>query len=116
MATALATLERARPCGPLVWGGDWNQALIGADYAGSADGRRHLLASIDRLDLYVPTAGLPHQLPGHASIDHIAIPEGDLATCVERLPVDYKGTRLSDHDAYLLDIHPGTSAAADRHR
>ena len=67
IATALATLERARPGGPLVWGGDWNQAFIGANYAGSADGRRHLLASIDRLDPYVPTAGLPHQLPGHAS-------------------------------------------------
>ena len=104
MAAVLGQLETARPAGRLVWGGDWNQALVGRDYAGSNDGRRDLLASIDRLKLQVPTAGLGHRKPRHASIDHIAIPHEDLATRVERLPVE---PTLSDHDAYVVDFDPG---------
>lgn len=104
MAAVLVQLEPARPAGRLVWGGDWNQALLGKDYAGSNDGRRDLLTSIDRFKLQVPTAGLGHRKPGHASIDHIAIPHEDHATRVERLPVE---AALSDHDAYVIDFDPG---------
>ena len=105
MAAVVSQLEPARPAGRLVWGGDWNQALLGRDYAGSNDGRRHLLTSIDRFKLQVPTAGLGHRKPGHASIDHIAIPHEDLATRVERIPA---AAALSDHDAYIVEFDPGT--------
>lgn len=106
MADVLAKLEGARPSGPLVWGGDWNQALTGADYAGSANGRRHLLASIARLELRVPTAGLPHRIADHASIDHIAIPQGAEAAHVQHIRAEFEDKPLSDHDAYLLNINP----------
>jgi hypothetical protein len=64
------------------------------------------LASIDRLSLQLPTAGLRHQLPGHASIDHIAIPRDCLATRVERLSAKDQEASLSDHDAYVVEIDP----------
>lgn len=104
MAAVLQQLEEAAPRAPLVWGGDWNQALIGRDYAGSTDGRQHLLATTGRLQLQVPTAGLRHQLPGHASIDHIAIPQDYLATRVEHVPAKHRNINLSDHDAYVLEF------------
>lgn len=106
MAAALRQLEEARPDGRLIWGGDWNQSLIGRDYAGSTDGRQHLLASVDRLSLHVPTAGLRHQLPDHSSIDHIALPRDYLATRVEHLPARHRQASLSDHDAYVVEVVP----------
>jgi Endonuclease/Exonuclease/phosphatase family len=110
VAALLSDLELARPDGRLVWGGDWNQALTGRDYAGSTDGRRHLLATVDSFKLHVPTAGLRHQLPGHASIDHIALPQGDLATRITWLAANDQRGSLSDHDAYIVDIDPGPLA------
>ena len=32
----------------LVWGGDWNHALTGKEYAGSIGGRRAVLGALDR--------------------------------------------------------------------
>jgi len=104
MMSTLRTLEGAKPDGPLIWGGDWNQSLIGRDYAGSTEGRQDLLASIDHLSLQVPTAGLRHQLPGHSTIDHIALPQDCLAIQVEHLPAKHQEASLSDHDAYVIEI------------
>ena len=112
MAAALGQLETAHPEGRLIWRGDWNQALVGKDYAGSTKGRQHLLTSIDRPKLRVPTAGLCHQLPHHASIDHIIVPQVDFATRVERLPAKHQGAALSDHDAYIVDVDPGAPLSA----
>jgi hypothetical protein len=112
MAAALGQLETARPEGRLIWGGDWNQALVGKDYAASTKGRQHLLTSIDHLKLHVPTAGLSHQLPRHASIDHIAVPQVDFASRVERLPAKHQGAAMSDHDAYIVDVEPGAPLSA----
>jgi len=107
MANALSQLEPARRKGRLVWGGDWNQSLVGRDYAGSTDGRRRLLTAIDHLELHVPTAGLRSQRPGHGSIDHIALPESDFVSRVGRIPANAQQTMLSDHDAYIVDVDPG---------
>ena len=78
----------------LVWGGDWNQALSGAEWAGSLGGRRHVLAAIDKLGLQVPTADLPHRLDGHLSIDHIAVARDRQVIGVRHL----SAAGLSDHD------------------
>ena len=85
----------------LVWGGDWNHALSGREYAGSLGGRKVVLDAVDQLDLSVPTADLPHPIDGLLSIDHVAVPRGT-ATTASRLPAERDGTRLSDHDAYVV--------------
>lgn len=91
LAQALGTYDR------LVWGGDWNHALSGDEWAGSSGGRQALLAVLAELGLEVPTADLPHRIPGLLTIDHIAVRANDS----EATRVDAAG--LSDHDFYVVD-------------
>jgi hypothetical protein len=93
-------------------GRDWNHALQGPGYAGSTAGRTALLATIDRLDLAVPTAQLEHHLPGLHSIDHIAVPTTWRCNAT-RVSALLDGTRLSDHDIYLVDACDDHAAAPE---
>lgn len=86
----------------VVWGGDWNHALSGKEYAGSQGGRHAILEALDLLGLDVPTSELPHRIDGLLSIDHIAVPHG-WSTSATRLVAEHSDTRLSDHDAYAVD-------------
>ncbi|WP_210649192.1 endonuclease/exonuclease/phosphatase family protein [Nocardioides sp. SYSU D00065] len=95
-------LLRLRPAGSLVWGGDWNHALSGREYAGSAGGRAAITRALGELDLAVPTAELPHAIDGLLSIDHIAVPAGTAASA-RRVSAEHHGKRLSDHDAYVVE-------------
>ena len=95
-------LLRLRPAGSLVWGGDWNHALVGREHAGSQGGRREIARAVDELGLVVPTSELPHPIEGLLSIDHIAVPSGVRATAA-RIHAAHEGKRLSDHDAYVVD-------------
>ena len=86
-------------CGlPVVWGGDFNQALSGRDYVGSDAGRAALLKAFEHLRLRAVTVKSHGQVPPHQSIDHIAIPQGG----VQRM------LRFSDHRSMagsLATIH-----------
>jgi endonuclease/exonuclease/phosphatase family metal-dependent hydrolase len=88
-----------------VWGGDWNHALTGKEYAGSQGGRRAILSALDELGLEVPTADLPHRMDRLLTIDHIAVPHG-WSTPATRVVAGRGGKRLSDHDAYICDREP----------
>lgn len=87
----------------LVWGGDWNHALTGKEYAGTMGGRRAVLTAVDELGLMVSTTDLAHPIDGLLSIDHIATPRGVDATA-SRLVAAHDGKRLSDHDAYVVEV------------
>lgn len=95
-------LLRLRAAPSLVWGGDWNHALTGKEYAGSKAGRASITAALDELGLAVPTTELPHAVDGLLSIDHVAVPAGSSATA-RRVVAECAGKRLSDHDAYVVD-------------
>ena len=101
-SAAVAAIESAAPT---IWGGDWNHALSGREWAGSAAGRGSLLEALGRLGLQVPTAAQPHQLAGLLSIDHVAAPAGWTVTATERHPAFLDGAQLSDHDAYAVEAH-----------
>lgn len=90
----------------LVWGGDWNQALEGTDHVGTAAGRSAVLALLKTLDLTAPTTGLDkHTVKGeHRSIDHIAVRNHWKAGVATRVIAENAGGRLSDHDAYILEV------------
>ena len=90
----------------LVWGGDWNHALSGPEYAGSKGGREIILECVSQLGLQVPTATAPHRIEGLLSIDHIAVPSDWKVTSMARVVADAQGRRLSDHDAYVVDAVP----------
>ncbi|WP_299926078.1 endonuclease/exonuclease/phosphatase family protein [uncultured Nocardioides sp.] len=96
-------LLRLRASPSLVWGGDWNHALTGKEYAGSKVGRDAIASALDELGLVVPTTDLPHAIEGLLSIDHVAVPAG-LAATARRVVAECDGKRLSDHDAYVVDV------------
>jgi hypothetical protein len=103
---ALGRLEEGltqRP-GDVVWGGDWNHALEGPDHVGTRVGRSTLKALIATLGLQAPTAELGHRDRGMCSIDHIAVPERWKVGSAEQLTAEADGRRLSDHDAYVVEL------------
>ncbi|NPD03792.1 endonuclease/exonuclease/phosphatase family protein [Nocardioides sp. zg-1308] len=93
---------RLRAVDSLVWGGDWNHALTGREYAGSIGGRQAVLSAVEQLGLAVPTSDLPHAIDGLLSIDHVAVPAG-VAGTARRVVAEWDGKRLSDHDAYVVE-------------
>lgn len=99
----IAAVNAVEASAPAVWGGDWNHALSGREYAGSVAGRRSVVAAVERLGLQVPTGSLPHQIEGLLSIDHIAVPMSWLVTATKRHRAFVGETRISDHDAYVVE-------------
>jgi endonuclease/exonuclease/phosphatase family metal-dependent hydrolase len=102
-SAAVAEIEAHAPS---VWGGDWNHALSGREWTGSIDGRRTLLAAVERLQLQVPTAEMPHQIDGLVSIDHLAVPTTWEVRATQRYRAFVGAARISDHDAYVVDAVP----------
>ena len=100
----LDALLKHLPRQDLVWGGDWNHSLEGSETAGSHDGRAMILAALEELDLWAPTAPLHHRLSGVKSIDHVAVSRHSSNPKAMRLPAFRDGKKLSDHDAYVVDI------------
>jgi hypothetical protein len=100
---AVAELLRHLPTDGSVWGGDWNHALSGPEYAGSRGGRELILKCVSQLGLDVPTAAAPHRIEGLRSIDHIAMPSNWATTSMSRVVAEAQGLRLSDHDAYVVE-------------
>ena len=101
--TALDGLQARRPAGDLIWGGDWNHSLE-ERVLGSRVGRASLVELLDAFGLQVPTAALPHQIAGAKSIDHIAVPASWQIRSAERVHAEADGRRLSDHDAYVVEV------------
>lgn len=102
---ALEQLTAVLPVGGLVWGGDWNHAMEGREYAGSLAGRAAIKDVLADRQLKLVTHRLPHCIPGLFTIDHIAVPEGTLIVDVTRVVAEgRRGDRLSDHDVYTTEI------------
>lgn len=99
---AIDQLTTAMPKSNMVWGGDWNQNLTGGWQNVGSSGVRVLVESaVSVFGLRVATTALPHKLgSGRYTIDHIAVP----------LPWKIRGAdrigagRLSDHDAYVVEV------------
>ncbi|GAA2471668.1 hypothetical protein [Terrabacter carboxydivorans] len=73
--------------------------------AGSRAGREAINEAVTRLGLSVLTAGLPHRLDGHGSIDHLAVPVGTpVVRPAQQVPMQAEGRHLSDHDAYVVEV------------
>ncbi|MGB0099112.1 MAG: hypothetical protein WBP61_02405, partial [Nocardioides sp.] len=96
-------VDAIRKAAPDIWGGDWNHALEGPEYADSKAGRDHLLKSLAELGLIAATADAPHQIEGLLSIDHIAVP-ATWSRHVEHHSTLLADGRLSDHDAYVVEV------------
>lgn len=106
---AISQLLTELPKVNLVWGGDWNHSLVGDEVAGSKGGRSALLKAIESLKLSVPTAELMHRNDICNAIDHIGVPKNWSIKSAERIPAD----KLSDHDAYVIDVDVPSDSPAD---
>lgn len=101
---AVSALERGL-VGEVVVGGDWNQAMSGPNYGGTALGRTALNRFLNDSRLQLPTRRLRHPKPGMATIDHIALPQAWPVLSAECHEVP---RRLSDHDVYVVEVRaPG---------
>jgi hypothetical protein len=101
-ANAVDQLVGVLPQSGLVWGGDWNHALTGREYAGSMGGRTALLKALAELGLKAPTSDLPHRLDGLLTIDHIAVGHSvEVHEVARHIPL-VDSHHLSDHDAYVV--------------
>ncbi len=107
MTTAALGRLRARMLeapGAVVWGGDWNHALHEREVAGTYHGRAEIGKLRFELRLQIPTEYMAHAKAGLLSIDHIAVPVAWHLTDCRRVVATAAGKRLSDHDAYIVDI------------
>lgn len=84
-----------------VWGGDWNQPLVGNLTGFSRVARKAIAQTVVEQGLVVATADLPGRRAGQGSIDHVAVPGGWVVQETGRTIVD---PALSDHDAYWVDV------------
>ena len=105
----IATLDAVQPIlasheGDVVLGGDFNHAWSGQEYSGSHAGREAIRTFVDALGLQVPTRDAPHRLPGALAIDHIALPEHWRVDATRRHVAEAGDRRLSDHNAYTVDV------------
>ena len=93
---ALEQLMAGLPVGALVWGGDWNHAMEGREYAGSLAGRTAIKNVLADRQLQLVTQGLPHCIPGLFTIDHIAVPKAAEIVGVTRVVAEgRRGDRLT---------------------
>lgn len=104
-ARAVDQLMTSLPNGNLVWGGDWNHAMTGREYVGSITGRTRIRDALTERRLQLATRQAPHRIGGLHTIDHIAVPLTARVLATHRVVgEDGRGSRLSDHDAYVTEI------------
>jgi hypothetical protein len=116
VSMTMPVLERLRPAlasaSWAIWGGDWNHAATGPERAGSLAGRRAILGVAADVGLAVATADQPHAIPDLHSIDHIAVPRAWSVASCGRIVAEADGARLSDHDAYVVEVDAPVPPAA----
>ncbi len=90
---------------PLVWGGDFNQALQRPVDGGTVKGMTALQSALESLGLVALTVDAEHRRGHMRSIDHLAVSEHFTAGPAEihRLTWSH-GRNLSDHAAYTADV------------
>lgn len=89
--------------GATIWGGDWNTPLTGNIAGFTRAAQVALLDVLRGTPLQVPTINLPAKNGLQTSIDHIAVPKAWSILAVARVQTG----KLSDHDAYWVDVDPG---------
>jgi hypothetical protein len=104
LKTHAAEIDEASSDLPVVWGGDFNQALSGPERVGSDVGREALLDAFQKLSLRAVTIEVAGQDPNQRSIDHIAIPSGWSLWAVDVQRPHPDGRPLSDHPSYVVSV------------
>jgi Endonuclease-reverse transcriptase len=85
----------------VIWAGDFNQSLWGANYGGSTARRRMLLDALAELRMIPFNAALPHASAGMTTIDLICGTKSLQLESARRIAVR---DSLSDHSAYVVEL------------
>jgi len=88
----------------LVWAGDFNQTLAGANWGGSNRSRALLECSIETLGLDAWNQRERHALDGLCAIDLICGPNDRTPIAVTRIEPAADGPKLSDHAGYVVEV------------
>lgn len=113
LAAHATAISRARGDLPVVWGGDFNQAMSGREYVGSREGRAALREAFIQLGLRAVTDDAAGQDPLQQSIDHIAVPLGWSSADVEVQRPQSDGRFLSDHPSYVVAVERKANGSKD---
>jgi Endonuclease-reverse transcriptase len=93
--------ELAKEHTHVIWAGDFNQSLWGANYGGSTARRRMLLDALADLHMIPFNAALPHAGAGMTTIDLICGTKSLQLESARRIAVR---DSLSDHSAYVVEL------------
>jgi len=89
---------------PVVWVGDFNQSVEGANFGGSRPRRDLLKDTLKSLNMAAWNGSADHAKPGMCSIDLICGPKQQTVTASGRIDPIAGGVTMSDHAGYWIDI------------
>lgn len=89
---------------PVVWVGDFNQSVQGANFGGSTQRRDLLTCTLKFLNMVAWNANAAHAKPGMYAIDLICGPQQQTVTASDRIDPSMDGVTMSDHAGYWVDI------------
>ena len=91
---------------PEIWGGDWNHSLTGPELSGSQGGRAAIEEAVAGLGLQVPTTdSAQSQRTGSGRSTTWPFRSSAVMVSAEQHSASLSGTALSDHDAYVVEMH-----------
>ena len=89
---------------PVVWVGDFNQSVEGANFGGSSERRDLLNEALKALNMVAWNGSAAHAQPDMCSIDLICGPKQQTVTASGRIEPTVDGVTMSDHAGYWVDI------------
>ena len=97
-------LQAAYPGVVVLWVGDFNQTLCGANFGGSAQKRHALESSLQRLGMVAWNAKARHARDGMCAVDLVCGPKELVVGDVTYVDPAASGEVLSDHAGYVVEV------------
>lgn len=89
---------------PVVWVGDFNQSVEGANFGGSSQRRDLLNQTLKTLNMVAWNGTAAHAKSGMYAVDLICGPKQQTVTVSGRIEPIVDGVTMSDHAGYWVDI------------
>jgi len=89
---------------PVLWAGDFNQSLEGANFGGSRQRRDLLKDTLTSLNMVAWNGNAAHARPGMCAIDLICGPKQQTVMASGRIDPSMGDVTMSDHAGYWVDI------------
>lgn len=89
---------------PVVWVGDFNQSVGGANFGGSGPRRDLLNDTLKSLNMAAWNGSAAHAKPGMCAVDLICGHKQQTVTASGRIEPTADGVTMSDHAGYWVDI------------